>query len=294
LAPARLYDYFTKREADKARADPANTHATLLNLRLTNRDIGKEAEEVLFSKVRLWVEFDENFVEFLRRFAEERGVTDTTRGKREIPWAQRAKDNALQIWLQKWRRLTFFLYERRLRELGNLAGLFEETLANKVGNGSRMQVCARELEFVVCPFKEIFSSAATVEDLVQTGDGDSELPVVLMTESNWNVNERTGNFRLLQKRGDPELWVMERPPIQGVQVREMIFYKIAWEAEFIVPISSGGSGHRFPAHGVYVNWTRQGVMKDLVGWEPDPIKEDPDWIYKQAGPIFSKTKRRGI
>jgi hypothetical protein len=33
-------------DADKARADPANTHASLLNLRLTNRDIGKEAEEV--------------------------------------------------------------------------------------------------------------------------------------------------------------------------------------------------------------------------------------------------------
>jgi hypothetical protein len=71
-----------KRDADKARADPANTHTTLVNLRLTNRGIGKEAEEVLFSKVRLRVEFDENFVEFLRRLTEERDVTDTTRGKR--------------------------------------------------------------------------------------------------------------------------------------------------------------------------------------------------------------------
>jgi hypothetical protein len=267
LAPARLYDYWTARDADKAKADPANTHATLLNLRLTNRDIGKEAEEVLFSKVRLWVEFDENFVEFLRRVTEER----------EIPSARGAKDIALQIWLQKWRRLTFFLYEGRLRELGVLRGLFEETPANKAGKGSRMQVCLRELEFVVCPLEEIFSVPVIVEDLVETGDGDGKLPVILMTESNWDVNERTGNFRLLQKRGDPELWALERPPSRGVQVPDMIFYKIAWEAEFIVPMSSGGGiGHRFPAHGVYVNWTKQGVMKDLVGWEPDPVKEDPD------------------
>jgi hypothetical protein len=257
LAPARLYDYWTKRDADKARADPANTHATLLNLRLTNRDIGKEAEEVLFSKVRLWVEFDENFAEFLRRVTEERDVTHTTR---KIPSARGAKDIALQIWLQKWRRLTFFLYEGRLRELGILRGLFEETPANMAGKGSR------ELEFAVCPFEEIFSSPVTVEDLVKTGDGDGELPVTLTTESNWDVNERTGNFRLLQKRGDPELWVLERPPTEAL---DMIFYKIAWEAEFIVPMSSGGSiGHRFPAHGIYVNWTKQGVMKDLVGWEP--------------------------
>lgn len=146
LAPARLYDYWTERDADKARADPANTHATLLNLRLTNRDIGKEAEEVLFSKVQLWVEFDENFVEFLRRVTEEK----------EIPSARGVKDIALQIWLQKWRRLTFFLYEGRLRELGILRGLFEEAPANKAGKGYRMQVCLRELEFVVCPFEEIF------------------------------------------------------------------------------------------------------------------------------------------
>lgn len=133
----------------------------------------------------------------------------------------------------------------------------------------------------------------TVEDLVKTGDGDGKLPVILMTESNRDVNERTGNFRLLQKRGDPELWVLERPPIEGVQVLDMIFYKIAWEAEFIVPMPSGGGiGHRFPAHGVYVNWTKQGVMKDLVGWEPDPVKEDPDWIYKQVGPTMSKTAKR--
>src|SRR4051812_38997843 len=39
----------------------------------------------------------------------------------------------------------------------------------------------------------------------------------------------------------------------------------------------------------------EGFMKDLVGWEPDPTKEDPGWIYKQAGPNFSKTaRRRGI
>jgi hypothetical protein len=257
-----------KRDADEARADSANTHATLLNLRLTNRGIGKEAEEVLFNKVRLWVEFDENFVEFLRRVTEERDVAHTAR---EIPSARAAKDIALQIWLQKWRRLTFFLYEGRLRELGILRGLFEETPANKAGKGSR------ELEFVVCPFKEIFSAPVTMENLVKTGDGDGELPVILMTESNWDVNERTGNFRLLQKRGDPELWVLERRPIRGVQEPDMIFYKIAWEAEFVVPMSSGGSiGHRFPAHGVYVNWTKQGVMKDLVGWEPDPVKEDLD------------------
>jgi hypothetical protein len=155
--------------------------------------------------------------------------------------------------LQKWRKLTFFLYEGRLRELGNLRGLFEEAPANKAGKASQMQVCARELEFVVCPFEETFSSPKTVEDLVQTSDGDGELPVVLMTESNWDVNERMGNFRSLQKRGDPELWVKERSPIQDVQVRDMIFYKITWEAEFIVPMSSGGIGYRFPAHGVYVN-----------------------------------------
>lgn len=145
---------------------------------------------MLFSKVQLSVEFDENFVEFLRRLTEERGVTDTTRGKREIPSARRAKDIALQIWLQKWRRLTSFLAEGRLRELGNLRGLFEEAPANKAGKASQMQVCARELEFVVCPFEETFSSPKTVEDLVQSSDGDGELPVVLMTESNWDVNER--------------------------------------------------------------------------------------------------------
>lgn len=111
------------------------------------------------------------------------------------------------------------------------------------------------------PFRRDFSSPKTVEDLVQTSDGDGELPIVLMTESNWDVNERMGNFRLLQKRGDPELWVEERPLIQDVQVRDMIFYKITWEAEFIFPMSSGGIGHRFPAHGVYVNWTKEGVMK---------------------------------
>jgi hypothetical protein len=91
LALARLYDCWAKRDADKTRADPANTHTTLLSLRLTNRDIGKEAEEVLFSKVQLWVEFDENFVEFLRRLTEEKGVTDTTRGKREIPFGTRGE-----------------------------------------------------------------------------------------------------------------------------------------------------------------------------------------------------------
>jgi hypothetical protein len=153
---------------------------------------GKEAEEVLFSKVRLWVEF-------LRRVTEERDVTDTTRGKRKIPSARGAKDIVLLTWLQKWRRLTFFLYEGRLRELGILRGLFEETPANKGGKGSRMQVCLKELEFVVCPFEEIFSSPATVEDSVKTGYGDGELPVILTIESNWDVNERTGNFRLLQK-----------------------------------------------------------------------------------------------
>jgi hypothetical protein len=259
LAPERLYDYWTKRDADKAREDPANTHTTLLSLRLTNRGIGKEAEEVLFSKVRLWVEFDENFVKFLRRLSEERGRTDTARGKREISSARGAKDIALQIWLQKWRRLTFFMYEGRLRELRNLSGLFEETPANKAGSPSQMQVRARELEFVVCPFEEIFSVPKTEEDLVQTGDGDGELPVVLMTESNWDVSERVGNFRLLQKRGDPELWVIEFPKMEE---RDKIFYKIAWEAEFIVPMSRGGGiGHRFPAHGVYVDWTKLGVMK---------------------------------
>jgi hypothetical protein len=72
---------------------------TILRRSITNRDIGKKAEKVLFSKVRLWVEFDENFVEFLRRLTEERGVTDTTRCKREIPSARGAKDIALQIWL---------------------------------------------------------------------------------------------------------------------------------------------------------------------------------------------------
>jgi hypothetical protein len=138
--------------------------------------------------------------------------------------------------LQKWRRLTFFLYEGRLGELGNLRGLFEETPVNKAGKASQMQVRARELEFVVCPFEEIFSP---VEDLVQTGDGDGELPIVLMTESNRDANERMGNFRLLQKRGDPELWVIESPKMQ---VRDKVFYKIAWEAEFIVPMSSGCGG----------------------------------------------------
>jgi hypothetical protein len=77
-----------------------------------------------------------------------------------------------------------------------------------------------------------------------------------------------------------------------VQEPDMIFYKIAWEAEFVVPMSSGGSiGHRFPAHGVYVNWTKQGVMKDLVGWEPDPVKGsmsrwDPLGRRRQRGAIF--------
>jgi hypothetical protein len=160
----------------------------------------------------------------LRRLTEERDVTDTTRGKREIPSARGAKDIALQIWLQKWRRLTFFLYEGRLGELGNLRGLFEETPVNKAGKASQMQVRARELEFVVCPFEEIFSSPKTVEDLVQTGDGDGELPVVLMTESNRDANERMGNFRLLQKRGDPELWVIEFPKMQ---VWDKVFCKIA-------------------------------------------------------------------
>jgi hypothetical protein len=72
-------------------------------------------------------------------------------------------------------------------------------------------------------------------------------------------------------------------------VRGVVFYKIAWEAEFIVPTSSGGGiGHRFPAHGVYVNWTKPGVMKDLVGWEPDPVQEDPDWTISRRDPLCQR------
>ena len=76
------------------------------------------------------------------------------------------------------------MYEGRLRELENLRGVFEETPVIRAGKVSQMQVCAKELEFVVCPLGEIFPSSKTVEDLVQSGDGEGELPVVLMTESN--------------------------------------------------------------------------------------------------------------
>ena len=88
------------------------------------------------------------------------------------------------------------MYEGRLREWGNLRGLFEETPVIKAGKASQMQVCAKELEFVVYPFGENFSSPKTIEDLVQTGDGEGELPIVLMIESNWDVNERMSNFQI--------------------------------------------------------------------------------------------------
>jgi hypothetical protein len=62
----------------------------------------------------------------------------------------------------------------------------------------------RVLEFVVY--------SLTIEDVVQTSDGNGELPVGLMTEPTWDVNERMGSIGLLRKRGDLEL------PIHGVQM----------------------------------------------------------------------------